>query len=112
MLALIILFLLIIVIPIILIVLLIKFLSKDKELFEIKIRQLYCYIVMLISLFINIYSIIYLISTITDLLLPDPTLSEINYNHYYQNITTCLGTLIICLPVFFGHKNLIEKKIK
>ncbi|MBE5822011.1 MAG: hypothetical protein E7311_05450 [Clostridiales bacterium] len=110
MLALIILLLLIIVVPIILVVLLVKFLSKDKELFEIKIRHLYCYIVMLISLFINVYSLIYLISSLTDLLLPDPTLSEINYNTYYVDIITCLGALLVCIPVFFRHKNLIEKK--
>lgn len=104
--------LLFIIVPIILLVLLIKFLSNDKELFEIKIRHLYCYIVMLLSLLINIYCIINLISNITEMLLPDPTLIEINYNVYYVNVITSIGALIICLPIFFGHKNLIEKRKK
>ena len=107
------------VIPIALIVLIVQaILKKDKSKrdFENLIRNIYIYLILIITLIVIISGAIAVFSSGLDVLLPEQTTSSSSYYNseriQNRNITamlTELSAVIVCIPIFIYHSKLAKK---
>ncbi len=111
------------IIPIAVIALIVTAIIKKKKEsnndFEISIRNIYCYLILIITLFIIVTGTINTIRVGLDVLLPE---EKISYSYYYNeeqqtknsNIVEMLSTLalvVTCIPIFVYH-NKITKELR
>ncbi len=111
-------------IPIILLVTIILISTKKStELFENKLRTIYCYLILLICIVAVIVSVILFVNNLTEVLIPDieetnpiyegnivkSTDNDTKMNPYYRNLITCAFSILIFVPVGIYHSKKIKK---
>ncbi len=109
------------IIPIALISLIVTAIIKKKKEssnnFEISVRNIYCYLILIITLFIIVIGTINTFKVGLDVLLPE---ERVSYSYYYNeeqemknsNIVEMLSTLALvatCIPIFIYHSNITKE---
>ena len=112
-------FLLAFILPIAIIVLIVQAIikkDKNKKYFDNVIRNIYIYLILIISLIMIISCAITVFSTGLDVLLPEQSTSSSSYyneewvlNRNMTSMFTVLSAVIVCVPIFVYHSKLAKK---